>query len=496
MKRLLFFLPVLLSNICMAQLQGQPYIDSLLPRLPYLKGDTIRLKAYYDLANAYKTINPNEGIKYATEALAIAEKTGMARALAAAYKELGINYYYKGNYIKAIDNFNKALIYCNTLKKDNLASGIVAQMAIIYQELGQYDKALQYYQKALQDDIANDLRENVAGDYGNIGIVYLLQKNYPKALEYDEKSLAMFTQMGDNDGIAHNYGNIGNVYKEMGNHAKALEYDQKALSMFRTLGDNHGIALNLGNMADACLETAKILSHAPDARDTTGLNAVLIPGNATTLLRQAISYYTECLKISREIDELANIHEFSKGLSDAYMLSGNHAQALEAYKQHILFRDSVLSDENRVKIARLETEREQALKEKQIEINSLLVAAKTRERIMYGLAVGLLVLTIGVVTNKFLQQKRRNRRLAAERKRHLEQIEKQKIIMGDIAYAHSHDVSGQVATILGLASVLNTDNFADTDNKVVIDGIVETAQQLDIIVKDMIVKENQLHKNK
>lgn len=484
------------SNLCIAQLQGQPYIDSLLPRLPYLQEDTIRLKAYIDLANAYKTINPNEGIKYALEARKIGEQIPHKRALVAAYKELGINYYYKGNYIEAIDNFNKALIHSASLKNDDVVSGITAQMAIIYQETGQYEKALQYYQKALQDDIANDRQGNIAGDYGNIGIVYLLQKNYPKALEYDQKSLDMFTRLGDNDGVAHNYGNIGNVYKEMGNYAKALEYDQKALSMFRTLGDNHGIALNLGNMADACLETAKILSRTHNARDTTGLNAVLIPGNATTLLRQAIGYFTECLKISREIDELANIHEFSLGLSDAYALSGKDALALEAYKQHIIFRDSVLSDENRVKIAHLETDREQVLKEKQIEINSLLVAAKKRERIMYGLAVGLLVLTIGVVTNKFLQQKRRNRRLAAERKRHLAQIEKQKTVMGDIAYAHSHDVSGQVATILGLASVLNTDNFADADNKIVIDGIVETAQQLDIIVKDMIVKENQLNKNK
>ena len=496
MKRLLFLLPVLFANICNAQLQGQQYIDSLLPQLPNLHDDTIMIKAYIGLSNAYKTINPNEGLRYAQEALTLATTSPHKRALAAAHKELGINYYYKGNYVQAIDHFSKALVYCAQEKNDDLSSGIVAQMAIIYQEMGQYDKALLYYQKALQDDIANNRQENIAGDYGNIGIVHLLQKNYPKALEYDEKSLALFTQMADNDGIAHNLGNIGNVYKETGNYARALEYDQKALAMFRKLGDNHGVALNLGNMADACLETAKILSHAANARDTTGLHTILIPGTATTLLRQAIGYFTECLKISREIDELANIHEFSLGLSDAYILSGNYAQALEAYKQHILFRDSVLSDENRVKIANMETEREQALKEKQIEINNLLVTAKKRERIMYGLAVGLLVLTIAVVTNKFLQQKKRNRRLAAERKRHLEQIEKQKIVMGDIAYAHSHDVSGQVATILGLASVLNTDNFADADNKVVIDGIVETAQQLDIIVKDMIVKENQLHKNK
>jgi len=68
--------------------------------------------------------------------------------------------------------------------------------------------------------------------------------------------------------------------------------------------------------------------------------------------------------------------------------------------------------------------------------------------------------------------------------------------MGDIAHRHSHEISGHVATILGLVEVFNSEDYTDPDNKTVLDGIGETAARLDLIVKDMIMKENQLNSEK
>ena len=59
----------------------------------------------------------------------------------------------------------------------------------------------------------------------------------------------------------------------------------------------------------------------------------------------------------------------------------------------------------------------------------------------------------------------------------------------DISYMLAHDVRGPVATILGLAANFNTTNYADPDNKLIIDGISEVANQLDVAVQEVIKKE-------
>jgi signal transduction histidine kinase len=75
---------------------------------------------------------------------------------------------------------------------------------------------------------------------------------------------------------------------------------------------------------------------------------------------------------------------------------------------------------------------------------------------------------------------------------HLEKIEAQATVLSDIAYTQSHDVRGEVATILGLAQIFNFNDPGDPTNKVVLEGIAEVTEKLDAIVKATIVKENDL----
>jgi hypothetical protein len=107
----------------------------------------------------------------------------------------------------------------------------------------------------------------------------------------------------------------------------------------------------------------------------------------------------------------------------------------------------------------------------------------------------LLLIVIGIIVQKFLQQKKRNIALAVEKEKHLARIAQQKKVMNSIAHTHAHEVSGQVSTILGLVSLFNNDDYADPDNKTIIDGIAQTAEVLDNVVKDMIKEENRTNNN-
>ncbi len=487
MKRLLVILLMLFSVQSNAQLQGRELLDSLVSRLLDVPEDTSKIKLLNSIADAYKTIDPDKGIKYGFKQLELAQMLHQKTGEAAAYIVIGVNYHHKSDYIKALEYFNKALAFYADFPGSGIYGTLISHLAVVYQEMGNLDKALEYNKKALELDLKLKDSTNIGGDYGNIGIIYLLKKNYEKALEYDLKSLAIFEGLKDKDGIARNYGNLGNLYKEYGDYGKALEYDIKALNMFSELGDKAGIAINLGNIGGVYLQIVK----EKDAASHTG--QPLPKGNKVYFLAKAIDHLQKAIALSKEIGQLDNIIEFSEGLHEAYMLTGNHAAALESYKQYVLFKDSVYSQENKLKIAGLEMQREMMLKDKEIQIEQLEVAQKRNQRIILLITIVLLLVVIGVVVRKFLAQKRYAAQLDLEKSRHLARIEKQKIIMGDISRAHSHEVSGQVATILGLVDVFNAEDYTDPDNKVVLDGIAETAARLDIIVKDMIVKENHVN---
>lgn len=487
MKRLLVSLLLLFSMQCYSQLQGRALLDSMVARLPEVPNDTTKIRLLNAIADAYKTIDPDAGIKYGTMQLALAKSQHQKTGEAAAYNVIGVNYHHKSDYTKALEYFNKALSYYADYPESGIYGTLISHLAVVYQELGDLDKSLEYNMKALKLDVKLKDSLNIGGDFGNIGILYLLKKNYNKALEYDLKSLAIFEALKDKDGVARNYGNLGNFYKEYGDYGKALEYDTKALNMFTELGDKAGVAINTGNIGGVYLEIVK----EKDSASHTG--PALPKGNKAFYLSKAIAYLQQAIALSKEIGQLDNIIEFSGGLHDAYILMGDHASALESFKQYVIFRDSVYSLENKLKITGLEMQREMMLKDKQIQIEQLQVAQKRNQRIILVITIVLLLVVIGVVVRKFLAQKKYAAQLAMEKSKHLARIEKQKMIMGDISRTHSHEVSGQVATIMGLVDVFNAEDYTDPDNKVVLDGIAVTAARLDMIVKDMIVKENHVN---
>jgi tetratricopeptide (TPR) repeat protein len=495
-----FFLVFLVFLPCMAtaQLQGQHLIDSLLIALPKIGPDSLKIAVLDDLSYEYRNINPDEGIKYAKEELALTLLHDNRSSTAQAYVKLGVNYQSKGEYGKALEYFYDALGIFEETGETYFVGQNMSHIGAIYLSQGNYPKALEFYLKSLSINEKLNIKESIGGDLGNIGNIYMSMQNYPKALEYGLRSLKIFESFHDTGYIANNLGNIGNAYEGMGDHERALEYDQKALDFFEKMGDNMGISntlnslgsvykgkgdlpraldytfrslhlceeigdkggvgINLGNIGEIYLEIVK---------DTTGkiIRGDKIPEGKTANLNMAIDYLKKGIAGCKESDLLSYTIGLCKELSEAYLLQGNYKAALEQYKEYTAAKDTVFSNETKMKISNLETERELDKKDKQIQIDRLEIA-----------------------------KKHWNKQLSNEKKRHLERIEAQTKVLTDIANIQSHEVGGQVATILGLVQLFNFDDLTDPTNKVVIEGVTEVTEKLDKIVKDTIRQENNLNR--
>ena len=148
------------------------------------KADTSRLKAIYEIAwHGYLFSQPDSVFYYAQLEYDFALKVDNKKYMAQALNSQGVSFYFKGN----------------------------------------YEKALEYYEKSLKISEEIGCKKGMGKSYNNIGNIYLNQGNYEKALEYYEKSLKISEEIGCKKGMGSTLGNIGLIYHNQGNYEKALE---------------------------------------------------------------------------------------------------------------------------------------------------------------------------------------------------------------------------------------------------------------------------------
>ncbi|CAF1169216.1 unnamed protein product [Didymodactylos carnosus] len=172
------------------------------------------------------------------------------------YHNLGRAYGYKGEYDKALENFNRAYeIRQRSLSSyDFSLANTLNSLGVIYGEKGEYDKAKKKFNDALEmqercqsgDEKTKTL--HIAQSRSNIGWIHFLKGEYPQALDCHKKALADRKKFLGEDALllADNYSSIGGVHHALGEFDKAMETYIQALNIREAnLPSEHpSIALN------------------------------------------------------------------------------------------------------------------------------------------------------------------------------------------------------------------------------------------------------------
>jgi two-component system, NtrC family, sensor kinase len=409
MKKILLLSFVLIAGTALsanAQKQGQPRIDSLLTRIPPAAEDTGKVDLLNDLCFTYYSINPNEGLKYGKEGLALAEKLNWKKGIASAERAIAVNYAAKSDYPKALEYFFKALKIFEESGDRSLAARVLGNIGNIYTSQNDFPKALEYFFMALkmQEEMGN--KNGMAGLLNNIGLVYLNQSDFPKALDYYFKALKINEEAENKEWIALNLGNIGNAYSDQSDYPRALEYGMKALKMYESLGDKSGIARNLGNIGTTYLTLVK---------DTNKVRAgKLFGGNKTIALQQAKVYTDSAIVIEEEIGALRELFVNYKQLSDIQALQGDHKAALQSYMKFTAIKDSVFNMEKDKKLT--QTAMQYDFDKKEAALKAQQEKKDIRQRIIRNSFIGgsvLFLLLLLVVYSRYRFKQKANKKLAA-----------------------------------------------------------------------------------
>ncbi len=411
---------------------------------PGFKEDTIQVNKLLNESKSYFVSEPDKAISLSLQARQLAEKAGYEVGLAYAYKNIGIGYYYKSNYVEALQYYNQSLDIFKALKDNIGISNLLNNIGVIYYDRGDDAKALDHYLQSLRySELAKD-KLRILTALNNIGGVYNnKEQTHQKALEYYLMALPICEELGDKQSLGSISVNVGSIYFRKDEDEKALSYFNKALEAY---GNSEG-ALNAYNaMSKLYLKEKKFgLALSTNTRalqiaeqldsKISMVQTLAGMGNIYKEMNdapKAIDYYNRAEVLAVEIGANTELRDLYRDMAMTYAGAKNYEAAFKYQSLYSEKSAQVYNEDQDRKLAALQFGYDLEKKQNQISIQELqLKRQKTQKN---GLIIGLsLVVLIVVVLFRDYRIKIKTNRLLDRQKMEIESL-LQNILPAEVAH--------------------------------------------------------------
>ncbi|MEE9408547.1 MAG: sensor histidine kinase [Polaribacter sp.] len=275
------------------------------------------------------------------KSLVIAENLKNPLLIAKANKNIGVVYSLRGDFEISTDYLFKArdLSYAN---KDTV-TGVLADLKIgqTFWQLKEYKKAMEQVDKCIEIAETRKLNNDVLSDiYLEKGNMLLMYGKLDSSLAFYKKAEKLIYSTGHLEGIATVYSNIGAIYFYKNDFNKAIEYYKKSLVKAEEFKDKISIGIAKMNIGEAYYNINQFQKSEKELKESLSL----FKGLKDKLKLMDNYYYLYELESKRN----------------------NSKKALEYFKLRIIYKDSVINENNLNKISSLQVKYETVEKEKQI----------------------------------------------------------------------------------------------------------------------------------
>src|SRR5215831_8433486 len=204
------------------------YLFALLVLVLSLATDSVwavgKPTANEDIPKCYKSTNSEMAINYCTQVIESGQLSG--KGLAFAFYKRANGYYERGQYDRAIEDYNQAI------RLNPNHANAFSNRGATYARKGEYDRAIENYDEAIR------LNPKHADAFSNRGVAYGRKGDYDRAVENYDEAIRLNPKHA-----AALYGR-GNAYRRKGDYDRAIENYDEALR----LNPKHANALyNRGN---------------------------------------------------------------------------------------------------------------------------------------------------------------------------------------------------------------------------------------------------------
>ena len=409
--------------------------DSLLQLLKTDLPDTTRVDILGKLSMSLIGTYPDSTILYAQKAVNLAEKIADMERKAYMLKNVGLAYYYKGEFVDVLDNWRASL---NTFKRINHSKGIsnlLNNIGAVYYSSGDYPKAIDYYLKSLRIAEKNKDKLREGTSLQNIGAVYLDTKDNRSAQKYLLQALNVFNSINYEKGIATVSINLTDVYLNIDSLDKALAYAVKARNILEKLEDPNipSALISIANIYNRqnnyfkAIEEAKIAYRIAEKNGSKPFlqKTTVVLGNnynQTNQLDKAVRSFQEAIELRKSIGSNLDLQYAYEGLKTTYKLLGNYEKSSQTQDSLLEINKQLFDIEKNNKIANLQLEFNLEKRESEIALLNVDNALKSEEIAKAELqrnfftAISLFLLAlIGGVGYLYQFAKRKNKIISAQK---------------------------------------------------------------------------------
>jgi len=369
-------------------------IDSTVPlsKLKFNKGILYSERSNYEKAS--------QNIEGAYE---LFKKENDTLLMAYASTTLGYFRIYLGAYAKSMDDFLRGKKLFEEIEQEHSIFYATAEgnLGILYQRLNNFDKALSLHQKALDIFEKNGNEFLMATQYEEMGNIYQKKSEFEKSLKNYQSSYQINKKIKNIGKTAISLSNIGVTYRHLKNYREALKYFDSAITINKNLNDYGKLAINFHNKGDSYI----------------GINEF-------HLARQC---FDTSLTYAKKNADNRLIYEAKYGISFSASKEKDYRTAYSQLDEANTLKDSILSENKRDEITRLqakyEYDKEKAVlqanfaKDKALDQANIQRQVLLRNTAIGGGIVGVLTIVFGFLLVKRKKEAELNEKLSRSRLR-------------------------------------------------------------------------------
>ena len=386
------------------------------------------------------SIDNDKAVILLQEAFTISTTANYQAGIARCYLWLGRVYYYKDEYMLAVNYLEKALNTYETLDIYNEEAFTYFGLGEIYRINGNYIEAHSMYKKALEKVELSDDKSKKPIYMCSLGSLMLQRHKSEDALKYFNNALEVISQYPDSLHLSSIFALISMAYEQMDKYDTALTFSYKALKIREAIDDKRNIASSkhsiggllilTGDYARAEEQLAEALILFTNLHEKTGrvvvkqqLALAQMHQNKKESVRTINEAYNEALKLKNPW----LLSEIYSTLSEIYSYFGDYENSYSYLLQNNHIADSIFNIEKERIMAGYEAKYE--AKQNEIRISELQTNEEVHKYQIYILTIlviafGLIIIMV-VFIYKYKSSSLKDRQMMLQQKNIIEKKNKQ-----------------------------------------------------------------------
>jgi class 3 adenylate cyclase/tetratricopeptide (TPR) repeat protein len=293
-----------------------------------------------------------------------------------------------------------------------------SKLATVYQELEEYDKSLKYLNFSLKYFLSKQDYRASSVLYAQQAALYLKMKDSKNTLKSIESAAEISEKIENCVQKENAYSAIAYIFYDMKNYAKALEFHLKSYKECPQNTPYKDLETQEFNIGATYLMLAKNLDQITNT-------TAAVPKNKNGLLQLGENYLTRVMESAKINSNISLLNNCYLHLSEIADLQNDKRKALDYYKQHIIYKDSLATIENRELLVQnqmqFEFDQQEKVRVAEQEAKDALSREElTKEKNNRNLAlggIGFFVVVAGFSAFAYVQKRKDNKIISEEKQK-------------------------------------------------------------------------------